>query len=165
MVIKGLQCGGVLYLECLVTLHHSVQLDRHWHHSCDKLVSFPDPLAHVRERGSGVLSDFSCHSSPIWELESDCRTCNYMRWCGNRARDLVCMQCMGSTIITFFTPFDPAPSQVTRHLVQLSGTIIHVFQLLLVAAGPVATTNPTLNISQNRCLFSWGANKHNIIFW
>ena len=109
MVIKGLQCGEVLYLECLVTLHHSVQLDRHWHHSCNKLVSFPDPLAHVRERGSGVLSDFSCHSSTIWELKSDCRTHNYMRWCGNRARDLVCMQCMGNVRITFFTPFDPTP--------------------------------------------------------
>ena len=25
----------------------------------------PRPSPHVRERGSGVLSDFSCHSSPI----------------------------------------------------------------------------------------------------
>ena len=30
-----------------------------------RLVSCPDPPLHVRERGSGVLSDFSCHSSPI----------------------------------------------------------------------------------------------------
>ena len=27
MAINGLQCGGVLYLDCLVTLRHSVPLD------------------------------------------------------------------------------------------------------------------------------------------
>ena len=42
------------------------------------VVSCPDPPLHVW--GSGVLSDFSCYSSPIWELESDCRTRNYRRW-------------------------------------------------------------------------------------
>ena len=26
--------------------------------------------SYMWEKGSGVLSDFSCHSSPIWELES-----------------------------------------------------------------------------------------------
>ena len=70
----------------------------------------PSPSPHMRERGSGVLNDFSCHSSLIWELESNCRTCNYMRW-RRRARDLVCLQCTctGNAIITFFTLFDPAP--------------------------------------------------------
>ena len=38
----------------------------------------PSPSSHVRKRGSGVLKDFSCHSSPIWELESDCRMRNYI---------------------------------------------------------------------------------------
>ena len=41
----------------------------------------PSPSPHVRERGSGVLNNFSCHmgqgSSPIWELKSDSRTHNY----------------------------------------------------------------------------------------
>ena len=44
----------------------------------------PRPSLHVQERGSGVLSDFSCQmgqgSSPSWELESDCRMRNYMWW-------------------------------------------------------------------------------------
>ena len=39
--------------------------------------SHAQTLLHVRERGSGVLSDFSCHmgqgSSPILALESDPR--------------------------------------------------------------------------------------------
>ena len=61
-----------------------------------KLVSCPDPPPHVwEERGAGVLGDFSCHSSPIWELESDCITFNYMRWRRNRTQDPVCMQGMG----------------------------------------------------------------------
>ena len=38
-------------------------------------------LTHMWERGSSVLSDFSCHMeqgrSPIWELESDCIMHNY----------------------------------------------------------------------------------------
>ena len=42
----------------------------------------PSRSPHVRERGSGVLNDFSCHmgqgSSMIRELESDSRTRNYM---------------------------------------------------------------------------------------
>ena len=52
----------------------------------------PKPSSHVRERGSGVLNDFSCHSSLIWELKSDCRMRHYMRW-HHRAWDLVCLQC------------------------------------------------------------------------
>ena len=34
----------------------------------------PRSFPHVWEKGSGVLSDFSCHSSLIWELWSDYRT-------------------------------------------------------------------------------------------
>ena len=50
---------------------------------CMKHISLiPSPSPHVRERRSGVLNEFSCHmgqgSSPIWELESDSRTHNYM---------------------------------------------------------------------------------------
>ena len=51
------------------------------HFRFDSYLSFslvPSPSLHVRERGSDVLNDFSCHSSPIWELEPDCRTRNYM---------------------------------------------------------------------------------------
>ena len=64
----------------------------------------PSPSPHVRERESGVLSDFSCHSSPIRELESDLRTRNYMWWRSNRARDLVCLQCMGNVMIIHSLP-------------------------------------------------------------
>ena len=50
-----------------------------WKSYCTSLVPRPSP--HVREGGSGVLSDFSCQmgwgSSPIWKIESDCRTHNY----------------------------------------------------------------------------------------
>ena len=77
------------------------------------LVSYPGASLvpalppHVWERGSGVLNNFCCHSSPIWALELDCRTRNYMCW-HHRARDLVCLQCK-SAIVTFFTPFNPTP--------------------------------------------------------
>ena len=65
------------------------------------------------ERGSGVLNDFSCHSSgsPIWELESDCRMRNYIRdnilqlyWWRLQSSTR-----LGNAMITFFMPFDPAP--------------------------------------------------------
>ena len=58
------------------------------------------------ERGSGVLNDFSCHSSgsPIWELESDCRMRNYIRdnilrlyWCRLQSSTR-----LGNAMITFF---------------------------------------------------------------
>ena len=65
------------------------------------------------ERESGVLNDFSCHSSgsPIWELESDCRMRNYIR--DNILRlywwRLESSTSLGNAMITFFMPFDPAP--------------------------------------------------------
>ena len=62
----------------------------------------PSPSLHVRERGSGVLNDFSCHSSPIRELESDCRTSSSTR----SSMPAVQCTCMGNA---FFTPFDPTP--------------------------------------------------------
>ena len=65
----------------------------------------PSPSPHVRESGSGVLNDFSCHSSPIRELKSDCRTSSSMR----SSMPAVQCTCMGNAIITSFTPFHPAP--------------------------------------------------------
>ena len=68
---------------------------------------------HMLKRGSGVLNDFSCHSSgsPIWELESDCRMRNYIR--DNILRlywwRLQSSTRLGNAMITFFMPFDPAP--------------------------------------------------------
>ena len=81
----------------------------------------PNPSPHVRERGSGVLNDFSCHSSPIRELESDCRTSSSTR----SSMPAVQYTCTGNAIITFFTPFDPAPCdkkpQNTRPSFRFSG--------------------------------------------
>ena len=69
------------------------------------LVSCPAPPRTCEKGGSGVLNNFSCHSSPIREFESDCRTSLSMRSSMPAVR---CM-CTGNAIITFFTPFDPAP--------------------------------------------------------
>ena len=69
------------------------------------VVSCPAPPRTCEKGGSGVLNDFSCHSSPIRELESDCRTSSSMR----SSIPAVRCTCTGNAIITFFTPFDPAP--------------------------------------------------------
>ena len=99
----------------------------------------PRPSPHVRERGSGVLSNFSYQmgrgSSMIWKLESDCRTRNWysttvlfnrgrcwIEWAMllDTGRAIVqtaqlgiilhaACNAWGNAIITFFTPFDPAP--------------------------------------------------------
>ena len=63
----------------------------------------------LRERVSGVLSDFLV-TAP--QSESSNQIAERVIICddvSNRAQDLVCMQCMGNAIITFFMPFDPAP--------------------------------------------------------
>ena len=65
----------------------------------------PSPPRTCEKGGSGVLNDFSCHSSPIRELESDCRTSSSTR----SSMPAVQCTCMGNAIITFFIPFDPAP--------------------------------------------------------
>ena len=58
-------------------VHLSVSCSMLWTTRDDSLM--PSPSPHVRERGSGVPNDFSWQgSSPIWELESDSRTHNYM---------------------------------------------------------------------------------------
>ena len=66
------------------------------------IVSCPAPPRTCEKRGSGVLNDFSCHSSPIRELESDCRTSSSTR----SSMPAVRCTCTGNAI---FTPFDPAP--------------------------------------------------------
>ena len=66
----------------------------------DSLV--PSSSLHVRERGSGILNYFSCHSSRIRELKSDCRTSSSTR----SSMPAVQCTCMGNA---FFTPFDPTP--------------------------------------------------------
>ena len=69
------------------------------------LVSYPAPPRTCEKGGSGVLNDFSCHSSPIRELESDCRTSSSTR----SSMPAVRCTCTENAIITFFTPFDPTP--------------------------------------------------------
>ena len=69
------------------------------------VVSCPAPLRTCEKGGSGILNDFSCHSSPIRELESDCRTSSSTR----SSMPAVRCTCIGNVIITFFMPFDPAP--------------------------------------------------------
>ena len=46
MAINGLQCGGVLYLECLVTLRHSVPLDTDITHVINE-PGLPPPFLHT----------------------------------------------------------------------------------------------------------------------
>ena len=76
-----------------------------------RLVSCPAPPCTCKKGGSGVLNDFSCHSSPIKELESDCRTSSSTR----SSMPAVQFTCMGNAIITFFMPFDPAPCDKKCH--------------------------------------------------
>ena len=54
--VRGDVCGGVECGAC-------GGMDRKRSIYGGSLV--PRPSSHVRERGFGVLSDFSCHSSPI----------------------------------------------------------------------------------------------------
>ena len=63
----------------------------------------PSPSPHVGERR--VWCSERCHNSPIRELESDCRTSSSTRFSMAAVR----CTCTGNAIITFFTPFDPAP--------------------------------------------------------
>ena len=68
----------------------------------------PSPPPHVRERGSGVLNDFLV-TAPRSESSNQIAE-------RHRAREPVCLQCSAvrvngecNNLITFFTPFDPAP--------------------------------------------------------
>ena len=67
--------------------------------------SCPAPPCMCEKGGSGVLNDFSCHSSLIRELQSDYRMSSSTR----SSMPAVRCTCTGNAIITFFTPFDPAP--------------------------------------------------------
>ena len=75
------------------------------------LVSWPAPPRMCEKGGSGVLNDFFCHSSPIRELESDCRTSSSTR----SSMPAVRCTCTGNAIITFFMPFNPAPCDKKFH--------------------------------------------------
>ena len=77
----------------------------YWKRTAVAISLMPSPSPHVRERGSGVLNNFSCHSSPIRELESDRRTSLSTR----SSMPAVQCTCMGNALITFFTSFDPTP--------------------------------------------------------
>ena len=94
----GKQFGSIIILSG--NLQSSIQS-----HSRQRLVSCPAPPCTCEKGGSGVLNDFPCHSSPIRELESDCRTSSSTR----SSMPAVRCTCTGNAIITFFTPFDPAP--------------------------------------------------------
>ena len=100
--------GTTLPPVCLliITWHHCVHMTKSpWHSlfrnmrlgfqnlewplECNTRVSalgfslMPSPSPHMRERRSGVLSDFSCHMGrDIWELQSGSRTHNIIcAWC------------------------------------------------------------------------------------
>ena len=83
-----------------------------------QLVSCPTPPRTCEKGGSGVLNDFFCHSSPIREFKSDCRTSSSTR----SSMPAVRCTCTGNAIITFFMPFDPAPcDKNTRPSFHFSG--------------------------------------------
>ena len=70
------------------------------------MTTHAQPPPHTcKKGGSGVLNDFFCHSSPIRELESDCRKSLSTR----SSIPAVQCTCTGNAIITFFTPFNPTP--------------------------------------------------------
>ena len=77
----------------------------------NRVVSCPAPPRTCEKGGSGVLNDFSCHSSAIRELKSDYRTSSSTR------SSIPAVRCtrMGNAIITFFTPFEPAPIDKKCH--------------------------------------------------
>ena len=86
-----LQARYILFcsIDCFQFMSHSQYYRRGWCSQATFPSSLvPSPFLHVRERGSGVLNNFSCHSSPIWGLELVCWTCNYMWW-HHQTRDLV----------------------------------------------------------------------------
>ena len=89
-VSPGCTCLGMRYIQAA---------------SFPSIVSYPDP-PRTWERGSGGLF---LSQLPDLRAESDYRTRNYIQWRKHLTRDIVCMQCMGNVIITFFMPFDPAP--------------------------------------------------------
>ena len=55
----------------------------------------PRPSPHMRERGSGVLRDFSCHSSESLNQIAECVIICDDIAIKHKIYSVVCMQCMG----------------------------------------------------------------------